>query len=561
MTAPIWLASPPELHSALLSSGPGPGPLEASAAEWTALSVTYTEAADELSALLADVTAGAWAGPTAAGYVAAHAPYLAWLTQAGADSAAKAAQQHATAVAYTSALAAMPTLVELAANHATHAVLTVTNFFGINTIPIALNEADYARMWIQAATVMGTYEALSTAAVTATPQTGPAPEILRAEAQRAATAAESSTPFEQFQQWLWQTYTTFYNDVIQPFIDAIANLPYFQAMFGGFDPYLVILGNPLTYFSPLNIAFALGYPMDLATYVALLSQMFSFVALDLTAAFASGNPATIGFTILFVTVEIIGTVVTDTIALLKTTLESTLVLTLAVVPLLTAPLVPLAAGAVLAPLGVKGLLALAAAAPPPLPGATPPPPVAALVPSVPSSTPGPTPTAVEAVTPSPAPAPVTPPTAAPPSVTGSGIGLGMPDYGYLVGGLSLAAKRGSASAARRKASEPDDAAVAAPAPAPEEPTGAPKRRRTRASVVGRGREYADLDPTENVAVDDRLALVSASGRNAGTLGFAGVAPERGARPVGLIADDDPAPRVPMLPNTWEPDDQSEVNHR
>ncbi|MGV0748674.1 PPE family protein, partial [Mycolicibacter minnesotensis] len=221
MFGPVWMASPPEVHATLLSAGPGPGPLLAAAGAWSSLSVAYTTAAQDLSALLTSVAGGLWSGVAAEQYQAAHLPYLAWLHRAAADSARMAAVHDQAAGAYTAALAAMPTWAELAANHATHAVLVATNFFGINTIPIAVNEADYFRMWVQAATVMAAYQAACEASAAAIPTVTPAAPIQR--------SAEASSPGSS--QRITENPLQGLLDILEPYLKSLG----LKDGVGGFD--------------------------------------------------------------------------------------------------------------------------------------------------------------------------------------------------------------------------------------------------------------------------------------------------------------------------------------
>ena len=524
MTAPIFMASPPELHSALLSSGPGPASLLAAAGAWSELSTEYASAAEQLSTLLAGVQAGAWEGPSAESYVAAHIPYLAWLTKSSADSAVAAAQHEVAATAYTAALAAMPTLPELATNHVVHGALLATNFFGMNTVPIAVNEADYARMWTQAATTMSTYQAVSTAAVASTPQPDPAPPIVKADASSGDSGGVAHDP-----------------KIDNPFNDFIANI--LKNLGINWDPAQGTVN---------------GLPYD--AYTNASQPIFWVVrALELLEDFEQfgyylvHNPA-LAFQYL--------------VQLMLFDWPTHILEILTTAPQLLAPALLLAVapfGAVGAFAGLAGLAAIpqpavvpaVVAAPPPAPSPGIPPaiamapaPVAPAAPAASAPAPAPAPTATTVATAPAAPAPVA--TGAgffPPYVIGPpGMGTGS--------GMSV----GASSSAKRKAPEPDSAASAAAATR----TAARARRRRHAMHRGHGDEFmnmnVDVDPDWGGSPTDRGS--SASDRGAGALGFAGTA-RRGTvgAPAGLttLGRDEfgGGPTTPMMPGTCGTDGADE----
>src|SRR5215203_3595528 len=155
----IWHATPPELNTARLMFGAGATAMLQAAAGWEAFAIELETQADELASSLAALSS-AWSGTASERAVSATMPMVVWLRTVSAQAQKRAAQAAAQASSYTTAMVTTPPIPEIEANHVTHAVLEATNFLGINTVPIGINEFDYfVRMWNQAAGAMDVYAA------------------------------------------------------------------------------------------------------------------------------------------------------------------------------------------------------------------------------------------------------------------------------------------------------------------------------------------------------------------------------------------------------------------
>jgi len=161
IVAMIWHGMPPELNTARLMAGAGEAPMLQAAAGWEALAIFLETQADELAGSLAALS-GAWNGTASERAVTATMPMVVWLRTTALQAQKRALQATSQASSYAMAMVTTPPIPEIEANHITHGVLEATNFFGVNTVPIGMNEADYfIRMWNQAAFAMDAYQAES----------------------------------------------------------------------------------------------------------------------------------------------------------------------------------------------------------------------------------------------------------------------------------------------------------------------------------------------------------------------------------------------------------------
>jgi PPE-repeat protein len=180
---------PPEVNSARMYAGPGPGSMLASASAWDALASELRSTALSYGSVTSELTDGAWRGPSSTAMEEAVTPYVAWLNSAAVEAEQTATQARAAVSAYQAAFSATVPPEVIAVNRQQLLMLNATNTFGQNTPAIATTELQYGEMWAQDAAAMYSYAGNSAAASRVTAFTPPPPTTNPAGAANQSSAA------------------------------------------------------------------------------------------------------------------------------------------------------------------------------------------------------------------------------------------------------------------------------------------------------------------------------------------------------------------------------------
>ncbi len=218
-------ATPPEVTSTMMYSGPGSSSLQAAASAWSALAAELASTAQGYDKVVTQLASEEWLGLSSASMAAAVQPYVAWMTTTGAQAEQAAAQAQSAAAAFEAAFAGVVPPPLIAANRAELTQALQTNVFGLNNGVIAQLEAQYGEMWAQNAGTMYTYAASSATASQVTPFTD-APTIANPAAASLQSAATAATPASSIQSYFQQaltSLTTRLQTISNPFVGSNAS--------------------------------------------------------------------------------------------------------------------------------------------------------------------------------------------------------------------------------------------------------------------------------------------------------------------------------------------------
>ncbi|SKM09927.1 PPE domain-containing protein [Mycobacteroides abscessus] len=146
----VTAALPPEVNSGIVHGGAGPLSWEEAALSYAAAALEDEANAATLTSILARVQ-GEWEGAAAEAATAQLEPLIAWFHELAVNGTATQAQISAAATAIAGAIELCPEPVTVQTNRDIWVALASTNFFGQNSPPMGIQDAEYIVFWLDAA--------------------------------------------------------------------------------------------------------------------------------------------------------------------------------------------------------------------------------------------------------------------------------------------------------------------------------------------------------------------------------------------------------------------------